>query len=94
PKNILGNVFETFVYLELMKAQKEIYFWRTKQKQEIDFIVTGKILCAIEAKYQFKDKKRTCLPFFEKQYPCKTVVVALKGEKTGKYPWEFIRELE
>ena len=101
PKNILGNVFETFIYLELMKAEKEIYFWRTKQKQEIDFIVDAKSLFAIEAKYQFKDKKRTHLPIFEKQYPCKTVVVALKGEKTVSgdkssqlYPWELIKQLE
>ena len=53
PKVILGNAFETFVFLELMKLNREIHFWRTTNKQEIDFIVKNKELYAIESKYNF-----------------------------------------
>lgn len=94
PKMIHGSVFETFVFLELLKAGKLIHFWRTTNKQEVDFIVENKEIFAIEAKYQFKDKKKTDLLIFEKSYPCKTRIVSLQGEKTGKYPWELIKEIE
>ena len=49
PKIIHGNAFETFIFLELMKANKKVNFWRTKNKQEVDFILDSKRL-AIEIK--------------------------------------------
>ncbi len=93
PKVILGNSFETFVFLELIKLNKKINFWRTTNKQEIDFIMTNKELYAIEVKYNFQNLDNRSLKFFSEKYKCKTATVGLKGEKTGKYIWELIREL-
>lgn len=52
-----GNVFETFVYSELLKhvsysqTRPELYHYRTTDKKEIDFILQkGDVLVAIEVK--------------------------------------------
>jgi predicted AAA+ superfamily ATPase len=94
PKTILGNVFETFVFLELMKTNKQINFWRTTNRQEIDFIMSGKEIYAIEAKYNFEKSNKKNLEFFSKEYDCKTFVVGLKGRKSGKYIWEMLKIIE
>lgn len=94
PKTILGNVFETFVFLELIKQNKQIYFWRTTNKQEIDFVLSEKELHAIEAKYQFKEEDTNSLKFFREKYNAKTIIIGLKGIKKGKYIWELIEELK
>ena len=93
PKVILGNSFETFVFLELLKANKKINFWRTTTNQEIDFIINEKELYAIEAKYNFNNIDNKSLKIFSKNYKCNIVNVGLKGEKRGKYIWELIKEL-
>jgi len=93
PKTILGNVFETFVFLELMKSGETIHFWRTTTQHEVDFIITNKKIHAIEAKYDFNQASQKNLKKFAGQYPCKTIIVALKGEKKGKYVWELIKEM-
>ena len=94
PKTILGNAFETFVFLELMKTGKKISFWRTTTKQEVDFVIANKELYAIEAKYKFV-KTHKHLEAFAEAYPsCKKIIVGLTGEKTGKYVWELVKELE
>ena len=92
PKVIQGNVFETFVFLELMKSKKRINFWRTTNMQEVDFIISEKDLWAIEAKYRFT-KQTKSLRFFKEKYRCKSTIVGLRGEKTGKYIWELLKEL-
>ncbi len=94
PKTILGSVFETFVFIELMKVHKQIYFWRTIHKQEIDFILSEKELYAVEAKYQFKEEDTSSLKYFREKYNAKTTIVGLKGIKKGKYIWEIIEELK
>src|SRR3989344_1952969 len=92
PKVILGNSFETFVFSELIKLNKKINFWRTTNKQEIDFILKNKEIYAIEVKYNFQNLDNRNLKFFSEKYKCKTVTVGLKGEKNGKYIWELIKE--
>ena len=94
PKVILGNAFETFIFLELMKSNKKINFWRTTNKQEVDFIVKNKELYAIEVKYNFQNLENRSLRFFSENYKCKTLTIGLKGEKKGKYIWELIKEIE
>lgn len=94
PKIVFGQAFETFVFLELMKVGKRINFWRTTNKQEIDFILPGKKLYAIEAKYSFGNADARNLKFFGEQYGCKTAIVGLNGKKAGKYIWELTKELE
>ena len=93
PKVILGNSFETFVFLELMKSGKKINFWRTTNKQEIDFIVKNKEIYAIEVKLNFQNMDNSNLRFFSGNYKCKTATVGLKGERKGKYIWELIKEI-
>lgn len=93
PKIIHGNVFETFVFLELTKAGKNIGFWRTTNKQEIDFILLGKELYAVEAKYNFSESTKT-LRTFGDEYKCKTFLVGMRGKKSGKYVWELLKELD
>ena len=94
PKVILGNTFETFVFLELMKAGKKINFWRTTNKQEVDFIIKDKELYAIKVKYNFQNLDNRSLKSFSESYKCKTVTIGLKGEKNGKYAWELVKEIE
>lgn len=94
PRIIFGSVFETFVFIELLKAGKKINFWRTTNKQEIDFIVKDRQLYAIEAKYNFQKSNHRHLEFFAGKYNCKTAVVGLKGKKSGKYIWELLEELK
>lgn len=93
PQIILGNSFETFVFLELMKAGKKINFWRTTNRQEIDFIVKDKDIYAVEVKLSFQNADNRNLRFFSENYKCKTATVGLKGEKRGEYIWELIREI-
>jgi len=93
PKVILGNSFETFVFLELMKSGKKINFWRTTNKQEVDFIVQSKELYAIEVKLNFQSADNRNLRFFSENYKSRAVTVGLKGEKRGKYIWELIKEV-
>lgn len=93
PKTIFGNTFETFVYLELVKAGKKINFWRTTNKQEVDFIVSGKGLQALEAKLNFNHSSRKALRFFSEKYQCRSRVIGLYGQKEGgSYIWEFGQE--
>ena len=94
PKIIMGNVFETFVFLELMKNKQEINFWRTTNKQEIDFILKTKQICAIEVKLNFQKANLKTLNFFTEQYNSKNIIVGLEGKKKGKYIWELIEELK
>ena len=94
PKIVFGQSFETFVFLELMKAGKKINFWRTTNKQEIDFILSEKKLYAIEAKYSFGNADAKNLKFFAEQYNSKITIVGLTGKKKGKYIWEIVKELE
>ncbi len=93
PKVVLGNVFETFVFLELLKAGQKVNFWRTANRQEVDFIIPGKKTYALEAKYQFKEGSTSGLRSFAAQYPCTSMVVGLQGKKAGKYVWEVTEEL-
>ncbi len=97
PKVILGKAFETFVFLELMKAGKKIHFWRTSTRQEIDFIVSNGKLYALEVKLNFDKAKTRNLKSFSENYDCETITVGLiglKGTKSDKYVWEVLPLLE
>ncbi len=94
PNVIFGNSFETFVFLELLKSGQTVHFWRTTNKQEVDFVIKCKKLYALEAKYTFADHETSSLKFFATQYNCKSMIIGLQGEKSGKYIWELTKELE
>ena len=71
----VGALFENFVVSERMKLNvasgrfAEGYFWRTKQKQEIDYVEkTGQSLSAFEFKWNPK-RKASAPATFTKAYP-------------------------
>lgn len=95
-KEIIGKVFETSIFSELIKklGQNNIYYWRTKDKKEIDFIVKEKNkVLPIEVKLNFAKANFSAINYFLKEYKLdKSLLVSLNGEKTKKsaiYPWEL-----
>ncbi len=94
PKELLGNMFETAVFAELIKSGFKVNFWRTTAKQEVDFVISAPLkgIIAIESKINFS--KAQINSTFAEEYKCKSFVVGLRGEKNGKYFWEMTKELE
>lgn len=95
-KNILGNMFETSIFAELVKkyGTANLYYWRTKNQQEIDFILNIKNkLMPIEAKENFDKFNKSAIQVFCKKYNAKEYMVVIwKGPKKDKnyiYPWEI-----
>lgn len=96
PKEIIGSVFETSVYAELVKkyGRESIYYWRTKDKKEIDFIIKDKNnVIPLEVKMNFESFKMGNIKYFMEKYKSKNYqVIGLKGEKKEAeylYPWEL-----
>ncbi|MCD6539712.1 MAG: ATP-binding protein [Candidatus Omnitrophica bacterium] len=81
----VGFVFQNFIYNllkeKLRVSSAKIYFWRTKDKAEVDFIVDfGKEVIPIEVKYKkmkSPELTRSLKSFIEKYAPQKAVVVNL-----------------
>jgi len=97
PKTIIGNVFETSIFSELVKkySKNSIYFWRTKDKKEIDFILTIKNkIILIEVKMNFKKFISSTIKFFCNKYEVfKYHVIGLENnnnKKINKYPWDML----
>ncbi len=94
-----GKTMETGVGSLLIKkfGQERLKYWRTTNKQEIDFIITGKNPKGFEVKKKFPGIP-SAFKYFESQYPGSALnVFALEG-KAGKarnflYPWEIYREI-
>ncbi|MEW6329070.1 MAG: ATP-binding protein [Candidatus Micrarchaeota archaeon] len=96
PEIIHGSSFETFVYLELAKAGFSPRFWRTSDgREEVDFVVEGKRLHALEAKVSYSKEGGRALAAFARRYPASTRQVCLYGrEKVFEHPWETVKRLE
>jgi len=94
-KELIGNVFETGIFAELVKkyTQDAIFYWRTKDKKEIDFIlkIRNRIL-PIEVKLNFEQFNPSSVQYFNKRYSIdKYKVVSLNGKPRVAfyvYPWE------
>lgn len=96
PKEIIGSVFETGVFAEMVKkySQKNVFFWRTKDKREIDFILkSGRAVLPVEAKLNFGQFNPAPMNYFSAKYGLKEYrLVALTGKPTNKfsiYPWQL-----
>jgi len=97
PKEILGNIFETAIFSELVKnfGKDNIYYWRTKDKKEIDFILKYKEnVIPIETKLNFASISTSAVKYFIEKYNLnKYYFVSLRGEKGTNqhfiYPWEI-----
>ncbi len=84
-----GILWEHFVLNEMMSRLQTITvsYWRTKQKKEIDFIVTkrsGEIF-AIECKWKYRQVDTSAFAEFSRYYPsAKLIVVAQDVERPFK----------
>lgn len=96
-REVLGNVFETALFSELTKTvgRSNIYFWRTTDKKEVDFIIRRPMdtIIAIEAKMNFTKSAQRSLRYFAEHYHPKQVFsVGLLGQKKNPqslFLWEL-----
>ena len=95
-KQILGNVLETSIFSDLVKyyGKDSVYYWRTADKKEIDFVLRHKnTLLPIEVKLNFNQFDATAINYFKNKYKIKKyMVVALEGVATHPrlcYPWNI-----
>lgn len=93
---ILGSVFETNVFGELVKkyGRQSIRFWRTKAHQEIDFVIeNGNAVFPLEVKTSFGQFNSRAMESFCKKYKIQDwKAVGLEGEKSSPhfyFPWEI-----
>lgn len=94
-KELIGSVFETGIFAEMAKkyTHDAIFYWRTKDKKEIDFILKIKsAILPIEAKLHFEQFNPTAMQYFNKHYGIdKYKVVGLNGKPKNEfyvYPWD------
>lgn len=80
-----GELLENGIFSELVKnidVLDEIKYWRTKSGNEVDFIIDGEKLFAIEVKWQ--DYKSDYVPngikFFRKKYEIKNSFLCHQGK--------------
>ncbi len=94
-KEIIGNVFETSIFVELIKkyGKDKVYYWRTKDKKEIDFIVRKKNeILALEVKMNSYSTKKANLSYFSAKYKKATPkIVSLnpQPDENHLYPWQI-----
>ena len=95
-KEIIGNVFETSVFAEMVKkySGENVFYWRTKDKKEIDFILRAKNkVLPVEVKLNFAQFNPAAINYFNGKYGIRDYkVVGLNGEPKNNfcvYPWEI-----
>jgi len=99
-EEITGNVFENSVFSEPAKniSPENIYYWRTQDKKEIDFIIEEKHgLVPLEVKLNAAALNYTALKYFSSQYECRQAFcISLEGilpvgkmEVENIKPWEY-----
>ena len=91
-----GALLENTVFTELIKSGKEVKYWRTKQKQEVDFVIEGesRTLSAFEIKMNYDSGETKGLNLFVEKYPMAKIALLYfkrndetKGlDKSIKYP--------
>lgn len=93
-----GHFFENSVYNYLRRKIEvsNIHFWRTKSKQEVDFIIDQTNITPLEVKLTFKPKNMKNLIYFANNYhPNNIFCVTLNKDKESFknikqiYPWEI-----
>lgn len=96
--NIEGHDFQNsiFNYLRRRTKVKNIYFWRTTNKQEIDFIIKAKKITPLEVKLTYRDKYMKSLQYFLENYSINLAYCVVINKKDSKldeikqiYPWQI-----
>jgi len=86
-REVIGQVFETGVFAELVKkySGESVFYWRTKDKKEIDFILKMKdSLIPIEVKLNYEQFNPTAIRYFNEHYGIDNYrVVGLNGRDSG-----------
>jgi len=93
-KELIDSIFETAIFSELCKKYfpDNIFYWRTKDKKEIDFIIKTKDkFLPVEAKINFARFNPTAVKYFNRHYGLNDYRIVgmegvLKNEKEI-YPW-------
>lgn len=95
-KEIIGSVFETALFGELVKkfGVDAVFYWRTKDRKEIDFILSLKdSITPVEAKLNFGQFNPSAMNYFCSRYGIRTrKVIGLNGVPKGDdyiYPWDI-----
>lgn len=95
-KEIIGSVFETAVFGELIKKYKRdnLFYWRTADKKEVDFIIKIKDkIVPMEVKLNFEQFNKSPIAYFCDKYKIKNyIVTAIKGDLSDEnyyYPWSL-----
>lgn len=99
PKTILGTMFESSVFSELIKhgKQSSLHYWRTQDKKEIDFIVREPDrMIPYEVKLNQSLFKPTAMNYFCSKYGIKEsfcISLEIAKRESGNvlfiYPWEY-----
>ena len=103
PHIVVGSAFETSIFSELVKEYgvENVLYWRTKAKQEIDFILTSQKgatqhVLPIEAKLNGAGFRKGAVSSFNTRYGIYNYrLVCLEGTdgtSTQIYPWQLADE--
>lgn len=95
-KEVIGSVFETSVFAELIKAHgaDNVLYWRTQDKKEIDFVLrSGKNVIPIEAKLSFPRNIPTGIHTWKSSFGIEDYLVVGLNGTSGEigfiYPWQL-----
>ena len=96
PREILGQAFETSVFSELAKnyGVDKVFFWRTTDKKEIDFILKrANTPLPLEVKISFAQFHPGAIKAFLAKYQLQEYkIIALRGNAKAPnslYPWQL-----
>ncbi|MDY6788418.1 MAG: ATP-binding protein [Candidatus Nanohaloarchaea archaeon] len=83
PDSLTGELFENYVYTELIKGGHKPKFWRTKSKAEVDFVLDKSPPIPIEVKLERKssDTPKGLRSFISRYEPDIALVVRSSGEE-------------
>ena len=88
PTDVMGKNFENYVLTELLKQGHKVYYWRTKSKAEVDFIIEkDDILTPIEVKTTTA-KITSGLKSFIKTYKPENAYITTYKSQTKKEEYE------
>jgi uncharacterized protein len=100
-----GKAFETFIATELKaflnyNDKGELYYWRTKNNYEVDFIINDEVAIEVKSKANISEKDLKGLKALQEEHLIKNFILVCK-EKTPRkinniliLPWDiFLDEL-